>query len=539
MPEETVVFARKASGLVREMSWWDILLFTIAGPAAGGMTYYSVKMPGLYPGGSMVLAFIIGGLVWLPPVLCIAAFASSFPRSGALYVVTSRVLHPMFGFIPNWIYVIGGGCGMAAGFILYQGFIPIASSFTMAGHIGGAGSGLQGTGDWMGKPWNRLIITMVFLVILWLIELMGIGRLKWVMRAIIYIPLVVTVIALILFLVKDGKASFDSIYGAGMAAKVQALAQDKGIKDSMVSLWSGTSGMLLSVFWAYSALEVTSFVGSEVKTPRTSFLRGMIIGWAAVCVLYVGNAWAAGFSFGTSFIRDYSFLYYNYQGDLDKVLQSGTVHTAVSAAPSIPFYASMNGGVAWLAVVLGLGYFFWFLNTSMLIWMAGIRGVFAMAFDRQLPLGLAAVSSSGNPTNSAHLMGVFAFAGVWIALMDSLGTGWANNALALMDFGALYFIWPMGLAAMFLPYMRTDLFEKSTFQYKWAGVPVISIIGAVTFCVGTWMMFNVGLELATTWSQLLTTFMLVAGLILVGFMYAKNRRDGIDPTKIFTEIPPA
>ena len=83
-------------------------------------------MPGLYPGANMVLAFIIGVLVWLPPVLVIAAFASSFPRCGALYVVTRRVLHPFFGFIPNWIYVIGGGCGMAAGFIFYQGFIPIA-----------------------------------------------------------------------------------------------------------------------------------------------------------------------------------------------------------------------------------------------------------------------------------------------------------------------------------------------------------------------------------------------------------------------------
>ncbi len=101
MAEETIVFARKASGLVREMGWWDVLLFTVAGPAAGGMSYYAVKMPGLFPGANMVWAFIIGFFLWVPPVLTVAIFASSFPRSGALYVVTSRVLHPMFGFIPN------------------------------------------------------------------------------------------------------------------------------------------------------------------------------------------------------------------------------------------------------------------------------------------------------------------------------------------------------------------------------------------------------------------------------------------------------
>jgi hypothetical protein len=55
--EESVVFTRKASGLVRELNWWDVLLFTIAGPAASGMTYYTVKVPGLYPGGNMTLHF--------------------------------------------------------------------------------------------------------------------------------------------------------------------------------------------------------------------------------------------------------------------------------------------------------------------------------------------------------------------------------------------------------------------------------------------------------------------------------------------------
>ena len=73
-------------------------------------------------------------------------------------------------------------------------------------------------------------------------------------------------------------------------------------------------------------------MGSEVKTPRTSFLRGMGIGFEAVVVLYVINAWAPGFSFGSSFIRDYSFLYYNNFDDLANVLG------AAPSLPSIPFY---------------------------------------------------------------------------------------------------------------------------------------------------------------------------------------------------------
>jgi basic amino acid/polyamine antiporter, APA family len=534
MAEETIVFARKASGLVREMSWWDVLLFTIAGPAAGGMTYYAVKMPGLYPGANMVTAFIIGFLVWLPPVLCIAAFASSFPRSGALYVVTSRVLHPMFGFIPNWIYVIGGGCGMAAGFIFYQGFIPIAGTFQLAGEMTGSSS-LATWADRLADPGNKFWVVFVFMFIIWGLELMGLDKLKWVMRAIIYTPIVGTLIAFILLFAVDGKSAFNDVYGAGAAQKVLVAAQAEGVKDAMMSSWSAMTGVLLSVLWAYSALEVTSFVGSEVKTPRTSFIRGLLGGAVAVGVLYTVNAWSSGFSFGTDFIRDYAYLFYTSDttyATLEKTLGQ------TPPQPTMPFYAGINGGIAWLAIVLGICYFCWFANTSLLIWMAGVRGIFSMAFDRQLPLKLAAVGSKGNPTWANHFLAIFAFIGVLMAYGDSIGADWAVQTLALLDYGALFFIWPMGLAAIFLPFLRPDLYEKSTFQYRWGGVPVISIIGVATFLVGWWMIGVVG-QYMVFWSYMSTAIMLAIGFIMVAIMYTHNRREGIDPNRIFTEIPPA
>ena len=37
------VFVRRASGLVRELSWFDVMIWAIACPAASGMTYYAVR----------------------------------------------------------------------------------------------------------------------------------------------------------------------------------------------------------------------------------------------------------------------------------------------------------------------------------------------------------------------------------------------------------------------------------------------------------------------------------------------------------------
>jgi amino acid transporter len=534
MAEETIVFARKASGLVREMSWWDVLLFTIAGPAAGGMTYYAVKMPGLYPGANMVWAFIIGFFIWLPPVLCIAAFASSFPRSGALYVVTSRVLHPMFGFIPNWIYVIAGGCGMAAGFIFYQGFIPIASGFQLAGEMTGSET-MTKWSEWFADPQNKLWVVLVFIVIVWRLELLGLDKLKWVMRTIIYTPIVGTVAALALLFTVDGQSAFDKVYGAGKAAAVMAAAEANGVQDVIMTPWAAMTGVLLSVLWAYSALEVTSFVGSEVKTPRTSFIRGMLGGAVAVGVLYTLNAWSSGFSFGSEFIRDYAYLFYT-DDTTFKALQDALGQ--LPPQPVMPFYAGINGGLAWLAIALAVCYFFWFVNTSLLLWLAGVRGIFSMAFDRQLPLKLASVGSNGNPTWANHFLAIFAFVGVFMAYGDSVGSDWAVQTLALLDFSALFFIWPMGLAAIFLPYLRPDLYEKSTFQYTVGGVPVISIIGVATFLVG-WFMFSMVGQYMVFWSYMSIAIMLALGFILVAWMYNRNRKEGIDPNRIFTEIPPA
>lgn len=535
MAEETIVFARKASGLVREMGWWDVLLFTVAGPAAGGMSYYAVKMPGLFPGANMVWAFIIGFFLWVPPVLTVAIFASSFPRSGALYVVTSRVLHPMFGFIPNWIYVVTGGCGMAAGFIFYQGYIPIAGTLQLAGAMQGH-EGLTKYADWLADPGNRFWVVIVFMVIVWALELMGLDKLKWVMRAIIYTPIVGTVIAFSVLFTVDGQAAFDEIYGSGAVAAVIAAADGAGVHDAMMSAWDAMTGVLLSVLWAYSALEVTSFVGSEVKTPRTSFLRGLLIGSVAVGVLYTTNAWSSGFSFGSEFIRDYSYLFYT--NDTTYAALQDVLGGKTPPAPTMPFYAGINTGIWWLAILIGLCYFFWFANTSLLIWLAGVRGIFSMAFDRQLPLALAKVGRSGNPTNANHLLAIFALVGVVMAYGDSTGTSWAVETIALMDFGTLFFIWPMGVAAIFLPYLRPDLFEKSTFQYTIGGVPWVTVVGVATFLVG-WFMFSMVAQYMVFWSYMSIAIILAIGFMLVAWMYNRNRKEGIDPNKIFTEIPPA
>jgi len=68
---------------------------------------------------------------------------------------------------------------------------------------------------------------------IWALELMGLDKLKWVFRAIIYTPLVVTVIALVTFFATNGETGFNHLFGDGTAAAVISKANELGIKDAV------------------------------------------------------------------------------------------------------------------------------------------------------------------------------------------------------------------------------------------------------------------------------------------------------------------
>ena len=531
MAEETVVFARKASGLVREMNWWDVLLITIAGPAASGMTYYTVRIPGLYPGGNVVLGFLLGGLLWMFPVMLIAIYASSFPRSGAMYVVISRATHPLLGFMPNWLWILSSG--FSVGFLNYL-MLNLISSGLQVGGVMADSKGMTDAGNYMAGTGTRLWISILVTIVMWGFELLGMSRLKWFIRIIVYVPLVVTIISLVLFIVLDGQSHWNTVFGSGVAAKITAAAQAQGIGDATVSMWSGTKSMFLYVWWAYTALEAISFVGSEVKTPRTSFMRGMGIGFFAVVTLYVVNAWLPAVSFGSGFIRDYGWLFANHNDVLQEAMGGVT-----PPIPSIPLFSGVLGGSAWLVMVLSIGYIFWYINTSIIIWMASVRGVFAMAFDRQIPIGLCKVSKGGVPTTATHFVGVFALIGCFIGWQNEFGAAGAAAMVAILDYTGMFFIWVVGLAGLFLPFTRPDLYEKTTFQYKWGSVPVISVLGGVVLLCGYYMVMVLGLEFINDYAQWGMGLLITLGFVTVAWMYNTNRKEGIDPNMIYSQIPPA
>ena len=95
-------FVRPASGLVREITAWQVFGFNVMNANIGiGLVWLTLLGPGLYPGANLYLAVLLAFVGILPLNLLYVRLAVAFPRSGGDYVSISRTLSPALGFAVN------------------------------------------------------------------------------------------------------------------------------------------------------------------------------------------------------------------------------------------------------------------------------------------------------------------------------------------------------------------------------------------------------------------------------------------------------
>src|SRR4051794_28169648 len=131
-------YARKATGLVREVSPFSTFVFNMAAqPTAILIATAAFILPlAFFPGGSIWLGFAMAFALALVLCLCYGLFTSAIPRSGGDYVLVSRVTHPVLGIVSSFFWVAGVILVIA---FVAQSFvlIALAPSLTAVGLIGG------------------------------------------------------------------------------------------------------------------------------------------------------------------------------------------------------------------------------------------------------------------------------------------------------------------------------------------------------------------------------------------------------------------
>jgi len=570
MAQEKEVFVRKASGLTRVISAWDALIYAFCNPGIlYAMLYISWGPYGVGPGADMPFA-VLTVFALLPIQATYWLFSVSMPRSGGEYLYVSRIISPSIGLFASWtLTIVGiswtGQCttwmlnyGVGQGILLNEGILAKDLSLMNAGIF----LGDLGLPQYGGSLETGLVISFAAVISLaTTFFFMWRGakssmRLSWVSVALATIGLLTFVFVAFTTGPTVFQTRVDAIWGdafySGYFAypdlvtylnDVATFAAADGFPIAAGSLYTGAYSYMVPQFigtvFAGTAYVNLNTLGSTYTTSAAGEIKGVsfaqglaligsIIMFMGYWALFYSSAYIAtgsDFWWGVGVAESYGLDYGAFYGMANglAVMPYLTDNAILVFLPALGFIGATYGSV------LGMSF-------------GPVRNMFAWSFDGILPNWWNKVDRRGSPWVSVWaawvIACIFALLYIWTSLL----------ALILWTITLWFIGWiVVGFAGMIFPWRRKDIFEKSPelVKKKIGGLPVISILGALTFGIS---IFTVWVTLAPSfvygWGidalQLGGTvvFCVVFPFVLYFAAYAYRKSKGVPMDLRFKEIPP-
>jgi len=294
--------------------------------------------------GTILAAWIIGGVLALCGAAVYAELGAMLPKAGGEYVYLREAFHPLVGFLSGWVS-------------LFVGFsVPIAAASLAFGSYLGAV-----------VPVPPVAAALVLIVLLTLQHVVDVELGARVQTAFT----IVKVLLIIVFLVGA------LLVGEGDWANVAQPLPDVARSLGAPALWVA----LVYVSFSYSGWNAAGYVASEIDQPQRNIPRALLFGTLLVTVLYLA--------------LNLAFLYAAPRSDL-----AGTVEVGSLAAERLFGPAAAR----WLSLLIAIT----LISTVSAMVMAGPRVYAAMAEDGLLFGFLARRNRRGAPVHSILWQGVLA-----------------------------------------------------------------------------------------------------------------------------------
>lgn len=543
---EEVIFVRRASGLIREIGPWTVMVVGANYTIADGIYNLTEWQSYQTPGANYPLDLILGGIILALGGLCVLFLAAATPRSSSDYVAISRTLHPLLGYVEAFMS-IGVHAWIVGALSYFMGWY-FGSFFIQAG-IATHNAAYVALGEWMSTEiWFGVSLGVVIVLIFSAVNALGIKAFKYTIGVLFAIALAAGVITIgaALYGASIGQqavaALWDKTYGQGAWQEIIDVAQQSGYSEYVAGFtgdpsvwgWPGswsaqtTIAGLMPAAYAFWGMEFANYIGGEVSRPKRSFLVG-IGGAMALCFAYylivaLPTLWMYG-----QFTSFYNYVMYGGHGQ--ELIHINTIQTPTMAV----MLASVLGGILpWAAVIVTLGVALWVLNGLPVYAIIPTRILFAMSFDRFMPQQFAEVNARfRSPHWSVLLTTILSI--IFVFLTAYTPWFYVIAVITVMIFRWLLASW----TAMILPYQRPDLYEQG-YTAKIGKVPVITIIGAIS-TVAMSALFVVGMSQLAGDLVSLTWFVVwfAVAALFFAFYLARNTARGVKVETLFREIPPA
>lgn len=539
--QSSSIFVRQSSGLVREASVLDALIFNAVFSAPVGATlafgiFYAL---GTSPGADIVLALVIAFFVNIPVCIMMSMMASAMPRVGGDYVWISRILHPAVAVFSNLSAAVSAMIGAA---FWARSFAVLAVGPTLAVlgavtsnsgliNAGNAVSGTNAVGQW----WT---FGLGFALIIILAVAMSSGT-KWSFRVqntcwiIASIGTFLAFIALLIGSRSDFTAHFNAFaqpytHSANSYQAIQNAAAKAGFTFTGGHLFSATIPVIAIIMTFMMWNWWSAYIAGELKSAgklrrQLSVMLGALVWDSLFLIIGVLLLYRSA---GEQFTASINYL-------------TGTPSYVLPVLPYYNLMASIAANNSVFALLIALSFLFWNLPAMFPNTFMPVRTIFAWAFDRILPSKLSEVSERTHAPIPAIIVASIIVLGIliWSVLSISFFT-----LLSLGVLAGVVTILAVSVAAIAFPFRRPELYRNSPANVSVAGIPVLPIVAVLSIVVMVALAYVV-----LSYPQLgiipWQGFAFMGSLVVLGlliFFIARGVRStqGINLDLIYRELPP-
>jgi APA family basic amino acid/polyamine antiporter len=562
---EKTLFARRATGLVREIGFTTAVILAIANVVGAGWqkrVFQSIaaeSVPsamyflGIHP---MIMAFFLIGILMLLSIYTFMVLSAAMPRSGGGYVFMSRIVSPGFSFVATCLefFSVAVSYGLIA--------VLVFEATLIFGDLAGLDTSRFAT------PWFLTIFGVVVVGIFSGIACLGTRMTGYVLHVMFWIPAAILVLVYLMFVVamvnpavmEQGVVNFTG----HTAIEYTQAAVDHGLTAG--SYWSAVLVACGFAYWAYIGYAAATFVAGEVKEAGRNLPKAILISGIVIMLIYMTISFFLAQAGTGAGVHASGFTLLEGVGYLEAQGAWGDLPSIGAWMPTFAGLAAygqlgVQGGQLFGYLLLAFS-MLWIANDIPPFILTCSRMMFAMGFDRILPEWVADVNEKWHsPVNAiivtsvVSLMGVFAEAnffgpgGLEIGLLHQpFGLNFINSAgmVIATDLWDCLFFSGVALACALFPSRMPEVFERSPWRQSKSVVQIMGWVALVANVVLALVLILhpklIGFgPLTGSWVSLSFWFTIVLILIaLVVYFWGRSRarRVGADLTTIFAEIPP-
>jgi APA family basic amino acid/polyamine antiporter len=525
---ERAVFVRKATGLVRGWSTRDAFIYATFSINLVTLGLYIFGYGPFIPAGSLLWAVLLAGFYLVVQGITYASLIAAMPRAGGDYVWISRVLGGGVGFVlavAGWWFILWLWVPIYANILNVEVLGPLSA-------IVGWNSAVT---FWSGNDGIFVSSVITALLASGFIAL-GMRTYAKIQKLCFYGGVVGLAVVMILLLV-NSKTGFISsfneqskdLYGVDNAYQKTLAAGLKDFAPAGVGSFAVGATFLLIPMMAFFNLWSNWGATLYGEVRGASDFRQNIFAMAGALVVTSIVAVLLFLLFSKTFGWDF----YN---AANNAFWAGTIPTGVWPYPGLLAASFFGSPVLQFLLVAVLS--LWFFGWVGTVFLSSTRVVFAAAFDRVLPEGVAKVDRNGVPYVALLLMLV---PSLGIAALYAYSATFQTYTLDATLVIAVTFL-GSAVAAAILPWRKREIYNASPIaRYKVAGIPLITFaaslfIAFLAFCLFKWLQddtygINDGGSLIFMGGLYLLAIAIFAGSRIY------RRRQGMDLSMAYGEIP--